>query len=116
GTINFTGPTLANAILIVGNTTPTVINEANNSLTLTNGALFFTGSQSATVSGGSIALGAVEGIIETGAGVSAAIASSITNTTGAGLTVGGAGTVNLSGTNSYTNTSATQTVTITGGP
>ena len=64
-----------------------------------------------------LALGATEGVIVDNNGASTAISSVITGS--AGLTIGGGGTVTLSGTNTYNNTSAVQNLpfggTVTGG-
>ena len=116
GHVNLAGATSVNGLLIVGTSTPTVINQQNNNLVLAAGTLVFAGSQTATISGGAIPLGTIEGAIQTAQGASAAVGSNITNTTGVGLSIGGSGTLTLSGANTYTNTSATQTLSITGTP
>src|SRR5207253_10931646 len=90
GSFSLGGATSVNALLIVGNSTATALDEAGNTLSVGSGGLVFAGPQAPTISNGTLAFGGTEGVVQTGSGAGATLNSVVTGT--GGLTFGGAGT------------------------
>jgi autotransporter-associated beta strand protein len=94
-TIN--NPTTVNSIKLTGGN---VTVGSTNTMTLNAGALLATGGTASSINGGTIALGGTEGVFFTAAGSSLSLGSVITGTNG--LTIGGNGSVTLTGVNTFT--------------
>ena len=104
-----TGNVSANAILIVGTTSGVTINNSSGTNTLSAAEIATTGGSgtSATIAVTTVALGSTESDILDNASSSLTISSIISSTTSGStpiysLTIGGTGTLALSGTNTYT--------------
>jgi fibronectin-binding autotransporter adhesin len=91
--------TVAGVLVIAGST---VTITTGVTLTISSGGLVGAGTGALITGGTAVAFGAVEGQINTASGAGLTIATPITGSAAAGLTIGGAGTLTLSGSNLYT--------------
>ncbi|QIF03267.1 autotransporter-associated beta strand repeat-containing protein [Roseimicrobium sp. ORNL1] len=100
--LNMTTSTVINSLIMEDPATAgtTILNiSSGQTLSVTSGAILFTGSTS-TIQGGTVAFGAQEAILHVNASSNSTITSVITGS--GGLTVAGTGLLVLSGANTYT--------------